>query len=66
MSGPSIAERVELSYSRMGGHAACGKKQYKSAVCKAKAIMARVEEGEEPTARQVQFVTSVARNAFLD
>jgi hypothetical protein len=57
---------VDVQYEKMGGRAACGKKQYKSAVCKAKAIMAAAEQGQQPSSRQVAFVTRVAKNAFSE
>ena len=40
----SLLEATGLAARGMGDHSNCGKKQYKSAVCKAKAIRARAEQ----------------------
>ena len=53
--GGYVGERY-AEYMEMGGHPACGKKQYKSAECKARAIQARIEETGEASPNQIRHL----------
>ena len=56
-----LAAAVARGFNKPHGHSSCGKGQYKSATCKAKSIMASAAQGNEPSARQVQFVSDLLR-----
>ena len=59
--GGSLAQAIALKFNKPHGYSACGKGQYKSAHCKAKSIMASAAQGNEPSSRQVQFVSDLLR-----
>lgn len=53
-----LAAATSLTYSKPGGHAACGKGQYKSRLCKAKSIQKSIaNRGTGPTRRQAKHMT---------